>query len=207
VEPAPAADGSARRPGRPRSPRVHSAILSAAAELFAETGIEGMTMEAVAHRAKVGKAALYRRWSSKEALVTAALSSLLEETPLPDTGETRRDIASMLLGFQRQLTTTPLGRAFPRMIAEVWAGTPLGRQYAASVIAPRREHAAHLLQRGVASGQLAPDTDIPTVIDALFGSVVIRHLIAGIGEAVPPDLVEHTVDATLGPRPAGSVAQ
>lgn len=200
MDAASAGGGVARRRGRPRSPRVHRAILAAAAESFAEAGIEGMTMEGVAHRAKVGKAAVYRRWSSKEDLITAALSSLLEEIPLPDTGEIRNDLAAMLRSFQHQFTTTPLGRAFPRMIAEVWAGTRLGLQYAASVIAPRREHAAHLLRRGVASGQLAPGTDIPTVIDALFGAVVIRHVIAGAGEAVPPDLVEQVMDVTLGPR-------
>lgn len=159
-------------------------------------------MEAVAARARAGKAALYRRWSTKEDLVTAAVSRLLTEIPLPDTGDTRCDLTELLRAFERVLSGTPLGRVFPRMAAEIWAGTPLGRQYVASVIVPRREHAARLLRRGVASGQLGPGTDIPAVLDALVGAVVVRHLVAAAGEGSLPDLAERVVDVALGPNPA-----
>jgi len=44
--------------GRPRSAEVHSAILKATIELFAEEGFDGMSIEAVANRAGVGKTAI-----------------------------------------------------------------------------------------------------------------------------------------------------
>jgi AcrR family transcriptional regulator len=53
------------RPGRPRSAMAHEAILNAAVALFIEQGFEGMSVEAVAAKARVGKATIYRRWLSK----------------------------------------------------------------------------------------------------------------------------------------------
>ena len=40
-----------RRPGRPRSAQADEAILEATVELFAEVGLEGLTVEGVAARA------------------------------------------------------------------------------------------------------------------------------------------------------------
>lgn len=187
-----------RRPGRPRSARVDRAILTAAVGLFAEEGLEGMSMEAVAARAGVGKAALYRRWSSKEDLVTAALGSLVAEETLPGTGSFRGDLAALVRGFEHLIGETPLGRAFPRMVGEIWAGTPLGLRYASTVIAPRREVVARLLEQGIAQGELSPETDVPLLIDALVGTMVIRHLTAAVGKDVPRDFPEKIVALLLG---------
>ncbi len=187
-----------RRRGRPRSTRIDRAILAAAADLFGEEGLQGMSMEAVAARAGVGKAALYRRWSSKEDLVTAALESLVAEARFTSTGSFRDDLAAMLRSFQHLIVATPLGRAFPRMVGEIWAGTPLGRRYAATVIAPRREAATRLLLQGIAQGELDPDTDVPLLIDALVGTIVIRHLTAVMGDEVPRDFPEKIVALLLG---------
>lgn len=187
-----------RRPGRPRSARIDRAILAAAADLFAEEGLEGMAMEAVAARAGVGKAALYRRWSSKEDLVTAALQSLVAEARFASTGSFRDDLAAMLRSFQHLIVETPLGRAFPRMVGEIWAGTPLGLRYAATVIAPRREAATRLLLEGIAQGELAPDTDVPLVIDALVGALIVRFLRPATEEADSRDPAEQIVEFLLG---------
>lgn len=155
-------------------------------------------MEAVAARAGVGKAAIYRRWSSKEDLVTAALGSLVAEEASPDTGSFRDDLVQVVRRFDHLLGETPLGRAFPRMVGEIWTGTPLGLQYAAAVIAPRREEATRLLRRGIASGELAPGTDVALLIDALVGTLVVRFLTAAIGQETPPDLAERIVALVVG---------
>ena len=66
--PAAAASRDGRHRGRPRSGRVHRAILDATRERLIEDGFAGLRLEHVAAQAGVGKAAIYRRWSSKEAL-------------------------------------------------------------------------------------------------------------------------------------------
>ena len=79
------------RPGRghhpaglPRSEQAEQAIIEATLDLFAEEGFEGVCVEAVAARAGVGKATIYRRWPNKEELLLAAFSSL--KSPFPSRG-------------------------------------------------------------------------------------------------------------------------
>src|SRR5205085_2724854 len=87
---------AARRPGRPRSARAERAILDAALDLFAESGMAGVCMEAVAARAGVGKATIYRRWPGKEDLLLDALSLLKSPLPEPRGGSVREDLVAML---------------------------------------------------------------------------------------------------------------
>ncbi len=107
-----------RRPGRPRSTAADDAILEAAMDLFAEVGLERLTVEGVAARAGVGKTTIYRRYPGKVDLVVAAVRCFTEprEGP-PDTGTTRGDLVALVDGLVTTLTTTPLGRALPILVA------------------------------------------------------------------------------------------
>src|SRR5437899_12567871 len=81
-----------RKAGRPRSVQSHQAILEATLEIFAEEGLQGLSIEAIAERAGVGKTTIYRRWSSKEDVIKDALDLFRGEHPLPDTGNIRDDL-------------------------------------------------------------------------------------------------------------------
>jgi hypothetical protein len=59
--------------GRPRSVKAHAAILKAAAGLLLEYGLDAVSMDAVAARADVGKATIYRWWPTKEIIAFDAL--------------------------------------------------------------------------------------------------------------------------------------
>src|SRR2546430_2040846 len=65
-----------RAPGRPRSVRVDEAIIDAVLDLLADGSIESLSIEAIAARAGVGKATLYRRWSNKDDLLLDAIRTL-----------------------------------------------------------------------------------------------------------------------------------
>lgn len=80
----PDAPAVARRPGRPRSEHVEDAILDAVTGLLGEgVSYDGLSMEAIAARAGVGKAAIYRRWPNKESLVLATLERTFHSTRVP----------------------------------------------------------------------------------------------------------------------------
>ena len=69
-----AADGVHRtNPGRRFDRSLDAAILDAALDGLAEQGYDRMSMDDLASRAKVGKAAIYRRWPSKAAVVADAI--------------------------------------------------------------------------------------------------------------------------------------
>jgi hypothetical protein len=78
-----AADPDKRAPGRPRSARSEQAIIDAVLSMISEgVAIETLSVESIAARAGVGKATIYRRWSSKEQLVVDAVASL--KLPVPE---------------------------------------------------------------------------------------------------------------------------
>ena len=95
---APHDEGEQRRPGRPRDPGYDKTILDATLEILFDKGYAGLTIDGVAARTGVGRPTIYRRWSSKPALVIAALTQSVGLSPTPDTGALRDD----LLAFQRQ---------------------------------------------------------------------------------------------------------
>src|SRR5450755_1432516 len=69
--------GGQRRVGagpRRLDPARDAAILRAALEGLAELGYDRLSMDDIAARAHVGKAAIYRRWPSKAAVVVGAVA-------------------------------------------------------------------------------------------------------------------------------------
>src|SRR5215211_8394387 len=83
--------------GRPLHARLDRAIIVATLELIAERGAHEFRTEDVAALARVGKGAIYRRYRSKDELVTAAVATLVdEEITVPDTGSTRTDLLALM---------------------------------------------------------------------------------------------------------------
>src|SRR5260370_35181701 len=75
-----------RKAGRQRSAQSHQAIVDATLELFAEVGFQGLSIEAIAERAGVGKTTIYRRWSSQEDAINDAYDLLHTGSPVTNTG-------------------------------------------------------------------------------------------------------------------------
>ncbi|MBL8235450.1 MAG: helix-turn-helix transcriptional regulator, partial [Bryobacterales bacterium] len=83
-------------PGRPRDPETGQRILDAALRLLAAQGYSRMSLDAIAVDARVSKPTMYRRWSSKADLATAALRTLQLAEPRPDSGSTPADLIATL---------------------------------------------------------------------------------------------------------------
>jgi AcrR family transcriptional regulator len=184
-----------RRPGRPRSASVHRAILDAAVALFVEAGLEGMSVEAVAARAGTGKAAIYRRWPSKEDLVVDAISQAFAAAPTTDSGSVREDLVRLGRELHGLMGASATGGVFPRMAAEVARRSRLGRLYGQRVIGPRRAAFAEALRRGMERGELPADTDVELAIDLLVGGLLLRRLTGRLRRSDPTP--EHAVDILL----------
>jgi AcrR family transcriptional regulator len=163
--------------GRPRSEEADRAILSAATELLAERGLSGMSMEEVAARAGVGKATVYRRWSSRGALaLDAFLAEFEEQQPVPDTGTFRGDLLSALRAWIRSVTRTPAGRILAGLVAEAQRDPALAVAWREHVIEPLRARNAILVERAIERGEIPADTDADIVLDMMFGAAYHRLL-------------------------------
>src|SRR5436305_12119457 len=108
---------AARPIGRPRDARADRAILQATRELIAERGIHEFRTEDVAARAGVGKGAIYRRYPSKDELVTAAVGALVDdEIHVPDTGSTRSDVLALMREAVELYRGSLPGRLMPNLV-------------------------------------------------------------------------------------------
>lgn len=190
-----AAAPSPRPPGRPRSPKAERAILDATLELLASEGFDRLTVEGVATAAGVGKATIYRRWTSKLAIVLAAVGELSAH-PLPEltTGRTRDDLVTLLRHIIEALTGTIAGRILPGLVAET-ARSPELLDMLHDFWISRRRLMLDVLRQGSAQGDLPEDVDHELIADLLYGPVHYRFLVSN--GPLNLALAERLVDAVL----------
>jgi AcrR family transcriptional regulator len=158
--------------------------------LVAEVGIAGLTMDAVAARAGVGKATIYRRWSSKEALLLDAWAACVRTHDDPDTGNLAEDLQQMLTAKHDVLADVELQRIYPQMIAAARVNPDVAEAYR-ELIAERRAPMQAVLRRAVARGEIAPDVDLGLVQDLLIAPLLYRWLISD--EPIAPELVDQII--------------
>ena len=192
------------RPGRPRSPAADQAIVDAALAVFAEEGFDGLTMEGVATRAGVGKATVYRRYPGKAELLIRAASCLSDtEAPEPDTGSLRGDLAAIAGNLVHLLTATVAGRCVPELVAALPRCDQLADEHR-RFTAARRRHTVHAVERAVARGEIAPDTDAGLVADLLAGPIFYRHLV--VRGRLDGRYADRVADAVIGALTPGASA-
>ncbi|HEY6748129.1 MAG TPA: TetR/AcrR family transcriptional regulator [Mycobacteriales bacterium] len=195
VERAAVEDGGPRPPGRPRSSHADAAIIDAVLGLLADgTAIEALTMEAVAARAGVGKATIYRRFADKDDLVLAAVEAVKPPPPQPVGKSVRADLVAIARHAAR-IRTGMAAQIMPCMVPELQRPGRLRDLYL-SLLNERREITRSVLRRGIATGELRPDTDIELAAVLLSAP----NMVSSLGFAPRLDtenLAERTVDTVL----------
>lgn len=159
-------------------PAVTDALTKALFEDWAEFGYVGISLERVAQRAGVGKAALYRRWPSKLAMVTDRLESAgIDLAPMIDTGTLAGDIATMLLQIRRLLRHRLVRRILPDLHAEMQRNPGLADNVRGRLQIERRRRAATVLERAILRGELPSTVDTKLFNDAAGGLLYWRIII------------------------------
>ena len=164
------------RRGRPRAEGLDQALLDVTLELAGEVGINGMSMDDLAQRAGVSKATIYRRWPSKERLVLDALNHAMRPFDLIDTGSLRGDLDAYLGELARRMTEGRASDVLPDLIAAS-VRDPNLRTSLDEYIRYRRQPLTTILRRGLQRGELAADSDVDVLIDALIGPFIYRRLL------------------------------
>jgi AcrR family transcriptional regulator len=173
------------RPGRPRSEEAHRAILAAVVELLPEHGLDGLTIEAVAARAGVGKTTIYRRWDTKSELVLEAIEQLRPPGPPPDTGSLIGDLNALVAIQRERLEASQLPRVIPRVLSESLEDPELHAQIVERAVKPIRDILEQIVRRALDRGELREDLDVDTMVDILHASPIYTLLMArGALEAV-----------------------
>lgn len=164
-------------PGRRRSSRSTAAILDAALALAAERPYPQVTVEAVAARAGVSKATIYRWWPSRGAVLVDALAARNARDVahgLPDTGDLRADLAVVLRGVVDELADPAWDALLRALTVETLQDDTLRAQVLATIFTPQLEAFAARFATGRAAGQVDDDVDDLAALELVVAPVFHR---------------------------------
>lgn len=156
-------------PGRPRDGNIEQRVIAGTVELLLATDDESkISITAITKRTGVSRAAIYRRWTSREELLVEALNSLRRDVVVPDTGHLMDDIE---LAYTSATKDNP--PHFDRLIrTRLIAGLrndALRTLYWDQHVSRRRDPIKAAFERGIARGQVRPDIDIEAAMDLIAG--------------------------------------
>jgi AcrR family transcriptional regulator len=191
-----ATDPDRKTPGRPRSARADEAIAEAMLDLLAEgTTFEALSIEAVAARAGVGKATIYRRWPNKESMLVDAIAKMKGD-PAAVPGTSLRDDLIAFLTPVGAIKSTRAGQIMPCLIPELRRSPDLKGVYQ-QAMAPRRELLRQILHTWRDRGELRADVDIDVVMVALVGPLLAQNVMYWNPDLSRENLPERLVDTIL----------
>ncbi|MFF1734275.1 TetR/AcrR family transcriptional regulator [Streptomyces sp. NPDC058247] len=199
---APARTATLRR----RGPVLERAILEAALEQLSTVGWNALTMEGVAAGAQTGKAAVYRRWPSKEDLVVDALQAALPKLDgAPDCGSVREDLIELCRLMREAMYSRP-GFALRSVLHECDSATAqrFHEVIFAGVVQPSVELIKEVVHRGIQRGEVRPDAMDAYVCDVIPAMMMYRSKVCA-SEWGERDLTE-MIDQVMVPllRPLGA---
>ncbi|NUP81548.1 MAG: TetR/AcrR family transcriptional regulator [Nonomuraea sp.] len=172
-------------------------------ELGQEIGYANLSMEAVAARAGASKQTLYRRWSSKGALMLDSLLSLNEPgLDYPDTGDLAVDLRAQIYATVDLLGGPPYGPLFYALVGEAQHDRRVAASLNERFIAPQRDKTVARLRAARDQGQLSPGFDLDLAMAILSGPLYFQLLITQ--EPLTHDYVDRVLDALFAgmtPRP------
>ncbi len=187
--------------GRPRDEGVHTAVVEAVVAEIAAKGLPATTMEAIAERAGIGRATLYRRWPNKTALLYYCADQLAEVTEPADTGDLRKDLLTVFEPLaELSYGEAPLGLLGPTFIAEA-AHDQQMRTFLADSVVRRRSGALVALRRARQRGELRPGVNINLTVEMIAGALSDRAYL--LGKPVTSAYVRSAIDQAI----AGVVAE
>jgi AcrR family transcriptional regulator len=183
--------GRAGRGGRPRDPSRDGAIRSAILQVLAESGYAGLTMDAVAAAAGVGKATIYRRWRTKSDLVADAVAELsaMSIDP-PDTGSLEGDLR-VLLRWLVAAVNGPLGAATLSLLSALPHEPALREAFSNGPMGVWRSAFRKVWESAAARGEV-PDSVRGTAVSSTASAPILQRWLFS-GEPVSDEFADEVL--------------
>ncbi|MBL1072990.1 TetR/AcrR family transcriptional regulator [Nocardia sp. 2] len=170
------------------------AITSATREILAERGYAGLTVDAVATRAGIGKAAIYRRFATKQEMIFSVVIHDMRETAPPDTGSLRTDLAALARTVAGQLSSAPTD-VLTGLLADIYADSTLAERFSGTFLERQRQVITELLERAGARGELASRPDPATVHALVLGPIFVWLLVLDGDPGTVDGLIETVAES------------
>lgn len=175
-----------------RSARVQANVFKATMDLVLSKGYHALTIAEIASRSGVHETSIYRRWKTKEALVSEVFAEHAKEAfPMPNTGKLRSDLTQLL----HEVITffqSPIGEA---MMQVGIATFPVPALAFESYWSSRFAQFSTIVKRAIERGELPPKTDEQLLLKALIGPLYAQALL--MHQSLDRTLSERIVDLVL----------
>ncbi|MFI6796571.1 TetR/AcrR family transcriptional regulator [Streptosporangium canum] len=201
-EAAGATPAALRRPGG-RTARIRTQVLDAVLAELGEHGYDGLTMDAVAARAGVHRATVYRRWGDVGGLLADVLDAAGDDDwQPPDTGSLQGDLAALNHEIQAALT------ARPPIVAALIAASFRSEQADRAqrrLWEDRYARCEIIVSRAVRRGELPPRTDARRLLIA--ATAPLYHQLVLLRTPPDPHLPDHAARTAALAASAGAFAE
>lgn len=165
--------------GRPRDPRIDTALRQAVLQLLVEDSYLGLTVQAVARRAGVSAPAIYRRFPGKLELVEWALFPAYRWTDPPYTGDYATDLTMLVRVLLTWLSLPASRAALPGLLGEYVRDSQRYTRLLQATEGPVRDGFHELVSAAVRRGEARADAPIEAILDVLLGAVLLEALVRG----------------------------
>ncbi|MCK9878705.1 TetR/AcrR family transcriptional regulator [Frankia sp. Ag45/Mut15] len=185
--------------GRPREAVVDVRLLEAVRTLLADTDYADVSIARISGLAGAGRAAIYRRWSSKPELVFAAVVHGTElDARRFDQGGLATDLHALVEHVVALLNTPVARNALPGLVAELQTSPEVRRRFQTRFIRAERDLIADILSRARSRGELQTGQPIgaPEVHAHLLG-MVWAELFLVTDSPVAGDVVDRVFRSVL----------
>ncbi|WP_300265601.1 TetR/AcrR family transcriptional regulator [Microbacterium sp.] len=178
-------------------------LLEVTLQLAAEAGYRGLTIEAVARRAQVGKHTIYRRWPSIAQLLLDALNHVwVSDLDYHSAGNIRSDLREQFIRSSRALSSPPIGPIYRAVIAEAQADASLRKLLHERFLATVEQRTLDRLLLAQDHGELVADIDLTIAAEVLSGTLYYRWLLTPrpVDEQIIDGLIDMFLAAYLVPE-------
>jgi AcrR family transcriptional regulator len=161
-----------------RNAQSHEAVLRAAERLLQAKGYTSISVDQIAAEAGVGKATIYRWWSSKASVFMELYTVLADSMMHPvDTGSLEGDLRWLVRGAFKLFRESVAGIALAGFVAEGQSNPEVARILRQEFALQRRKRNMLILQRAIGRGEVSPETPLEAVSDVITGAVYYAILI------------------------------
>ena len=179
--------------GRPRDPRIDEALSTHLVTLLAERGPAGFSVDELAERSGVGKAAIYRRYRCREELVAAGFAAVNED--MPDVSDL--PVRQALITLLEWISNAHASGMTPTWLVGMQQIPQLRDLYMCNVVRPRRAALEAVLERGRAQGVLRKDIDIDVAMTCLSAPAIHVGMHRARGSSAGDVPIAEVVDLVL----------
>jgi AcrR family transcriptional regulator len=186
------AEHLSRQRGRPRDASLDVRVLAATRELLTEAGFEATTVHAIAKHSGVHSSAIYRRWSSRTAIIEQAVFPGLESWTVAATGDLAGDLRRFVRAYHSAFNEPALRAALPELLRSYQAESRDGASPSWLAVSARPQF--HDILLAAPAGSVDPTIDANDVFDVLLGALLARVMVPTVSARQRP--LERLVELT-----------